>query len=307
MKKNLIKLFVVLGVFFMMGTAYAATCDISFSGNTTITEGDSTTIYVKVNSSDVVKGADLTYSNSGSITLSSAGAVNLSVMAQNGNRYVMYSADGVSSGSNIFKFDVKGASKGTGTISITNIETSIDNTTVVCSPKSINITVNEQAKEEVKENTPVANNNNTNNNNTTVKQEEKKEETKVVEKEKNEEPVISEAEKKYNKALELVKKAEKTKQLEDVNAAKKAVEELDMSDNKYKLLNRLLELMLSIKNDNTETNITTTGNGKELTTNASGTPISWMLLSIILIICLAIETIYLIVKDNKKKEEVKEV
>ena len=127
MKKTIIKLFLFIGIFFIANPAYAATCDISFSGNTSINEGESTTIYVNVSSSDLVKGADLTYSNSGNITLSSASAVNLSVMAQNGNRYIMYSADGVSSGNSIFKFDVKGTTKGTGTISITNIETTIDN------------------------------------------------------------------------------------------------------------------------------------------------------------------------------------
>ena len=177
---------------------------------------------------------------------------------------------------------------------------------------TVTINVTEPKKEEPAPSNNTNNNTNTNtntntnkNNNNNNKTEEKKEEPEVVEKELNEEPVISEAEKKYNKALDLVKKAEKTKQIEDVNKAREAVEELEMSENKYKLLNRLLTVMFNIEN-NSGAEKEETKDGTKITTNASGTSISWLFLSLVLLICLAIETLYIILFERRKKEEQKD-
>ena len=175
---------------------------------------------------------------------------------------------------------------------------------------TVTINVTEPKKEEPAPSNNTNNNTNNNNNNNkntnnNKKTEEKKEEPEVIEKELNEEPVISEAEKKYNKALDLVKKAEKTKQIEDVNKAREAVEELEMSENKYKLLNRLLTVMFNIENNN-KTEKEETKDGTKITTNASGTSISWLFLSLVLLICLAIETLYIILFERRKKEEQKD-
>ena len=164
---------------------------------------------------------------------------------------------------------------------------------------TVSINVVEPKKEEPK---PSNNTNtNTNKNNNTTNVEEKKEEPVVVEKELNEEPVISEAEKKYNKALDLVKKAEKTKQIEDVNKAREAVEELEMGEDKYNLLNRLLTVMFNIDN-NIKEEQEEINDGTRITTSASGTSVSWLFLSIVLLICLAIETLYIILFERRKKE-----
>ena len=169
---------------------------------------------------------------------------------------------------------------------------------------TVSINVTEPKKEEPAPSNNTNTNTNNNNNKKTTKTEEVKEEPVVVEKELNEEPVISEAEQKYNKALDLVKKAEKTKQIEDVNKAREAVEELEMSEAKYKLLNRLLTVMFNIDN-NVKEEIEEVKDGTKITTSAKGTSISWLFLSIVLLICLAIETIYIILFERKKKEEEK--
>jgi hypothetical protein len=77
-----------------------------------------------------------------------------------------------------------------------------------------------------------------------------------------------------------------------------------MGKDKYNLLNRLLTVMFNIDN-NIKEEQEEVKDGTRITTNASGTSVSWLFLSIVLLICLAIETLYIILFERRKKKEEK--
>ena len=290
MKKIIYSLILILGLFVIPGSVLAESCTSAITGNKEVKVGETTTVYVKVDASNAIKGADINFEVSGNIGLVSASPVGLNTMAQNGNRYILYSNNGVNAGSNIFAIKVKGTAKGTGTVKVSSLETTISDETVICSLTSATINVKEVEKKT------------TTNTNTvkpvTPKEEEKKEEVK--EETKPVEPVKTQEEIDYEKALELVKKAEKTKKKDDVNKAKEAIDKLKFSEKKYDLIERLFNITIEL--DDTGSTKTKTNDMTKLSTDVTG-GMSWFFLAVILLICLATETIYLMAKEVKKKNE----
>ena len=290
MKKIIYSLILILGLFIIPGSVLAESCTSAITGNKEVKVGETTTVYVKVDASNAIKGADINFEVSGNIELVSASPVGLNTMAQNGNRYILYSNNGVNAGSNIFAIKVKGTAKGTGTVKVSSLETTISDDTVICSLTSGAINVKEVEKKT------------TTNANTvkpvTPKEEEKKEEVK--EETKPVEPVKTQEEINYEKALELVEKAEKTKKKDDVNKAKEAIDILKFSEKKYDLIERLFNITIEL--DDTGSTKIKTNDMTKLSTDVTG-GMSWFFLAVILLICLATETIYLMAKEVKKKNE----
>ena len=174
---------------------------------------------------------------------------------------------------------VKALKKGTATITIKLTDVATYDREELTGARTVKITVTEK---KVAPTPPKA-------------EEPKKEEPKKEE--HKEEKNNNEEEDKYEKALKLVKKAEKTRKLDDVNKAKEAVNELEFSEKKYELLNRLYNIIIDMKQETKKA-----GNDmKDLSTDVTR-GMSWFFLSIILLICLFAETIYLIAKEVKKNE-----
>ena len=284
MKKIVLSLLLTLCLLVLPESVYAASCSSAITGTKSINVGGTTTLYVKVNASAGIKGADLNFAVSGNLKLVSASPVNLQLMGNDGSRYIMYAMNPVNSGSNIFAIKVKGTAKGTGTVSVKSLEATVDDQTATCTLASATVTVNEAPKKTTTT-TPA-----TTTPTTPTTPEEPKEEVKQVEvKDKD-----------YEDALRLVEQAEKTKKLADVKKAKEKVDELKFSEKKYDLTNRLYEIKIDLNDNSNLVN----GNNNDLTkitTDVTG-GMSWFFLAAVLLICLVVETIYLMVKESKKKE-----
>ena len=277
MKKIIYSILLILGMFLIPNSALAESCTSSITGNKTITVGGTTTLYVKVNTSNPIKGADIDFEVTGNLKLVSASPVGLNKMAQNGNRYILYSNNGVTG--NIFAIKVKGTAVGTGTVKVNSLETTIEDETVECSLTNAVITIKEQEKKVV----------------TTTTDDTKKTETPKEEVKKEEKTPVAT---KYDKALALVERAENTKKKADVIKAKAAVDELEFSEKKYNLMERLLKI-------NIETEVVKETESKNDMTQVSTdvtAGMSWFFLAIILLICLAAETVYMLFKEVKKNE-----
>ena len=285
MKKLIYSLLLILGIFIVPNSALAESCNCAITGNKSITVGGATTVYVKVNASNPMKGADINFEVSGNIALVSASPVGLNKMAQNGNRYILYSNSGVKGGSNIFAIKVKGTAVGSGTVKVSSLETTISDETVVCSLSSAVITVKEAPKKTTTPATPAANNDN--------KTEAPKEEKKEIKETK------TKAETDYDKALILVERAEKTRKKADVTKAKAAIDELEFSEKKYNLVERLLKI--NIESDGEAKGVKTSNDMTKVSTDVTQ-GMSWFFLAIILLICLAVETLYILFKEVKKNE-----
>ena len=283
-KLNLLIITLILCVF-TIPNVFAASATTQISGTNKITVGKTTTIHVKLKSSDLIKGADVTYKSSGNIKVTKVSiGSGLANMGQNGNRYILYSNSGIKSGSTILALTVKGTAVGKGTITVSKMEATVSGVTVNGGSKSYTITV------------VGATNNTTNNDNEEVKK-------KAEEENKTKEDDRKQAE---NNALELVEKAEKSLDDGDYQKAKKAVDALDSSSVKTDLLKRLEEVRFKIavnaevekkcgQKDNSNTQeCDDTCEVKECNSK------SWIVLCIILFICLLFETIYLITKLNRK-------
>lgn len=272
-------------------SVYAASGSTVMSGTNTIKVGKSTTIYVNVKSSEKIKGADITYKTGGNIKVTgiSIGS-GLSQMSKNGNRYILYSQNGVKSGSTILAITVKGTSEGTGTVSVTNLVATIGGGDVNCGARSYKITVNPAMTEEEKKAAEKA-----------------KEEAEKKAKEEAEKAAKEAAEKEEKRkqaikdAIEVVKKAETTLTESDYNNAVKAVNALDSGNEKNDLLKRLDDIRIKIavnkqcgaKNADSNTCDCNNKTGSKIT--------SWIILCAVLFICLAIETAYIITKKMMKK------
>ena len=133
-------LFILVLFMVLMPRVYASSVSTSLTGTNTIRVGNTTTIYVKLNSSGGIRGVDLTYSTSGNISVVSATVVGLTEQSRNGNRVLSYSQNALQSGSSVFAIKVKGTSVGTGTVSVSNVKATVDGETATGNNASITIT-----------------------------------------------------------------------------------------------------------------------------------------------------------------------
>lgn len=296
MKKINIFIITLLLCVFAIPNVFAASATTQITGTNKITVGKTTTIYVKLKASDLIKGADVTYKSSGNIKVTNVSVGNgLSKMGQNGNRYILYSNSGIKSGSTILALTVKGTAVGKGTITVSKMEATVSGVTVNGGSKSYTITVTEVKKKTLTEAEKKAKEE-------AAKKAEEERKAKEAEK-KAKEAAQKQAEK---DALELVEKAEKTLADSDYESAKKAVDALNDSDVKKDLTKRLQEVRFKIEvNKEVEKKCGNTNNqSKECKTECETRECnskSWIILCIILFICLLFETIYLISKLNKRE------
>ena len=294
--KRRVNLFILfISLMLVMPNVLAASGSTVMSGTSTIKVGKSTTIYVKVKSSDKIKGADVTYSTSGNIKVAGVSiGSGFQQMGKNGNRYILYSQSGVKSGSTVLAITVKGTKEGTGTVKVSNLIATIGGGDVNCGAKSYKITINPAMTEAEKK-----------------AAEEKKKADEEAAKKAAEEKAKKEAEEKAAReqalkdATALVEKAEKDLTDSSYDAALKAVNALSDSSEKESLLERLDAVRIKIavnkeceNKDNTTNSLTCDCNTKVASSSKS-----WIVLSIILLICLILETIYLIITKMKAKED----
>ena len=289
MRKKLSLLIITLILcVFTIPNVFAASATTQLSGTNKIKVGKTTTVYVKLKASDIIKGADVTYKTSGNIKVTKVSiGSGLSKMGQNGNRYILYSSDGVKSGSTILALTVKGTAVGKGTLTVTMLEATVSGVTVSGGSKSYTITV----VDDTTSSSNTTNKNTDDNKKTTTDDSNAKEEARK---------------KAENKAKELVEQAEKTLKDDDYDAAKKAVDALSDSTLKKDLTKRLDEVKFKIAvNKEVEKRCGNSNNTPEKCEDKCDetecNSKSWIILCIILFICLLLETIYLIARLNKKE------
>ncbi len=141
MKK--IGLFILtLCCFMFMPKVMAASASTVISGTNTVTVGSTTQIYIKLNSSANIEGADVAFSTSGNITVTNVqiGSGLRNMMDEN-NRYILYAQNPITSGSTLLVLTVKGTKVGTGTVNVTKLEATVSGETVYSNTASYNITV----------------------------------------------------------------------------------------------------------------------------------------------------------------------
>ena len=275
-----IKLFILLVLCLMiMPVVQAASANTVISGTNTVKVGKTTNIYVKLNSSAKIEGVDVTYSTSGNISVTNVSIANgFTTMGQNGKRYILYAMNPVPSGSTVLTLTVKGTAVGKGTVTVSNLEATVSGETVVGGSKSYTITVNPAKTEaEIK-----------------AEEEAKKE---AEEQAKREEEAGKAA---ILAATELVEKAEQTLLEADYNEALNKVNALASSSEKTELLNRLNEVKFKIAVNKECSNQDSVKCETCKETNDDAKP--WIVLSIILIIALIAETIYLVYAKTKKED-----
>lgn len=273
----------------------ASTASVSMSGTNTIKVGETTSIYVKMPASDLIKGVDITYQTSGNIAVTNVSAGSgLSVMAQNGTRYMLYSVNGVSSGSTVLVITVKGTGVGSGTVTVSNVEATVSDVTAYAGSNSYNITIKEQPKQPEKP-TP------TPSKPLTEAEKKAQEEAAKKAKEEAEKKAQEELKKAISNAEELVKKAEESYKIDDFNAANNAVAALKDSDEKTNLQKRLTELKNKLESKDRNCPEITDNTSCEECEKTSNT--SWIVLCIVLALILMIETGYLVYKKIKTNEE----
>ena len=307
------KIFFALLLFVVaMPYVKAATASTSLAGNNSIKVGDTTTIYVKVNSSSPLKGVDLTYSISGNISVVGTSPVSgMTVQSTNGSRVLLYSPSNVSSGSSVFAITVKGNSAGTGTVSITSLSATINEgdgvyETAYGNASSYTITV---TAPQPTNNTQPSNNSQTIKPQTTTKTQaqidaEKKaaeERAKALE-EKAKEEAEAKAKKEeenriaLNKATLLVEASEKSLLNDDYDAAYSAVNALEDSSDKTKLLERLEEVKFNIAvKESCDSNKAT-----ECKTNECNTSNGLLIVNVILMLVVIGEFIYIILRQKRE-------
>ena len=276
--KKLRYLFVLVLFLVVMPRVYASSVSTSLTGTNSIKVGNTTTIYVKLNSSGGIRGVDLNYSTSGNISLVSAVATGgMTEQSRNGNRVLLYSPNALSSGSSVFAITVKGTAVGTGTVTISRLEATVDGETAVGNSATYTITVN-KATTQTTPTKPSTENNKTE---TEAEKEAKKQA--------------------LNKATILVEAAERSLLNDDYEAALEAVKALDDSDEKTALLERLDEVrfQIAVKEACNSCKCEEPTIVEETENNDSG---KWGILSIVLLLVAIIEFIY-IVAMHKKKED----
>jgi len=256
---------IFLALMFMMFVPQvdASTVSASISGKNSVTVGSTVKIYIKANASDKIEGADVSFSTSGNISVTNVSVGSgLSTMGQDGNRYILYAANPLASGSTILILTVKGTAVGKGTITVNQLEATVSGETAYSGSKSYNITVKEKST------------------------------TTTPEKEDTEE--LS----KISKATTLVEAVEKSLLESDYNAALNAVKGLKDGTEKTKLLQRLEDVLFKIEVNKACTpceDVTCIE-----CEDCSAT--SWIILCIVLSACLLGESAYLVYTVNKKKK-----
>lgn len=294
MKKGFKSLLFLVLMLVMVPCVKAATASVSLNGNNSIKVGQTTTIYVKINASSSFRGVYLPFSVSGNISLVSNTATGgIEQKEIRDNRASLYTSGSIASGTNIYAITVKGTAQGTGTVSVSGVEVSVNTSddveTAVAGSSSITIKVNpRKTAEEIAAEKEAA-------------EKAAAEKAKAEEEAKKKAEEEAEAEKNaLNKAELLVAAAEKSLLDDDYNAALKAVNALKDSDEKTALLERLEKLKFDIAvhkacaNCNSEVKVI-----KEVDTSGST---KWIVLSIVLLLLAIAEFIYIIV--NRKKDEI---
>lgn len=272
MKK--VRLFILLvACMVFIPVVNAGSANTVITGTNTVNVGKTTEIYVKLNSSASIEGVDITYATSGNITVTNVSVADgFMSMGRNGNRYILYAMDPVPSGSTILVLTVKGNSVGKGTVSVSNLEATVSGETVVGGSKSYEITVKASA---------TGNTTNTNNKN----------EVDSLKKEDERKAAIA-------AATQLVEQAEASLTETDYAKALEAVNLLEDSDEKIELLDRLNDVKFKIAVSN-ECKTQETPKCEECKeTNDDAKP--WIILSIVLIISLILETVYLVYTKTRE-------
>lgn len=274
-----IKLFVLLVLCLMfMPVVHASTASTVITGTNNIKVGQTTSIYIKVNGSDNIEGVDVTYSTSGNISVTNVSvASGFAQMGKSGNRYILYAMNPVSSGSSVLVLTVKGTAVGTGTVTVNSLEATVSGETASGGSKSYQITVNPlKTAAEIK-----------------AEQEKEKKEEEDRKKQEEERKVALEA------ATKLVEKSEESLLEKDYDEALKAVDALVTSDDKTALLNRLndVKFKIAVNNECSNQNPIKCEECKDINDDAK----PWIVLSIILLVGLIIETIYLVYEKVKKE------
>ena len=281
MKKIKYLLILVLLMVFMP-KVYAASVSTSLTGTNTIKVGNTTTIYVKLNSSGGIRGVDLTYSTSGNISVVSAvTAGGLTEQSRNGNRVLSYSSSDVASGTSVFAITVKGTAVGTGTVTVSNLKATVSGETATGNNASITITVNPQKTQ------------------AEIEAEKKKaEEQKKLEEEKKKK---EEEENKIalSKATLLVETAESSLKDSDYDSALEAVNALVDSEDKTKLLERLDEVKFNsaVKKECNSCKC----DAKVIKEKDKSDSKKWIILNVVLILLSITEFIYIVA--TRKKED----
>ena len=278
MKKIIISILVTL-LFLPISVNAASGSTSLVASSTTVKVGKVTYVYVRLNSSHKIEGADVTYAVSGNISVSSVSVGNgLIKFAQDGKRYVLVASNPIASGSNLLVLGIKGTAVGSGTVTVTNLKATVDGQTIDGGSKSISIKVNPlkteaelKAEEEAK----------------------KKAEEEAKKKAEAEAKALSEA-------TELVVKAEKEETKENYDEALKKVNALASSSGKTDLLKRLevVKFNYSVKEacpkceECKQVECVEEKNNENL----------WIILCGVLVLSLVLETIYIVVnKDSKEK------
>ena len=285
MRKKISYCLIALVLFFASVPAvFAASGTTSITGTNTIKQGKTTQIYIRINSSAAIEGADVTYSTTGNISVTNVAiGSGFTKMGQDGRRYILYAQNPRPSGSAVLVLTVKGTAVGKGTVTVNRMEATVSGTTVNCGSKSYTITVTEAM---------------------TAAERKAAEEAakKAAEEQAKKEAARKEAEK---KALELVEKAEKSLSDSDYETALKAVNALENGGVKTDLLNRLNEVKFKIavkKECGSKQTAPSSPTDTCECGEAKGNTKSWIVLCIILFVCLLLETIFLITKLSKKED-----
>lgn len=265
MKK--LKLLGLILCLFFASTVNAATATTSMSGTSTINVGKTTTIYVKLNASDKIEGADITFETSSNLTVTKVAlGKNLTQVGKDGNRYLLYAKTPVASGSTLLAITVKGKSAGTGKVTVTKLDATVSGETVHSNSKTYNINI-----KKVNTTTPTDPEDPTN-------------------EDENDPQAVS-------NATILVEAAEKSLLQDDYNDALDAVNNLKDSTEKTALLNRLAAVKNKIDANKPVNNdkCPTCPECEE----SDNRP--WIIISIILLICTIGEGIILLFNSSKKE------
>ena len=282
-----IKLLIFIALCFMiMPCAYASTASTRITGNNTIKVGETTTLYVNVDSSGPIRGVDVSYSSSGSISVvSTSPDSGLVEQSRNGNRILLYTSGSVGSGSSVLKIVVKGDSVGQGVLSINRLEATVSGETAVSNSASITINVNPtktQAEIDAE--------------NRRAEERRQQEEEKRIEEEKKKAEEEEAKRIALSKAEKLVEAAEKSLMKDDYEAALKAVDALEDSDSKTKLLDRLYEVKFNMAVKEKCGNVKCEECVCKECKNSNGL----LILNIVLLLVVIGEFIYIIVRRNKE-------
>ena len=285
MKRIKLLIFIVL-CFIAIPSVYASSVSTKITGTNTIKVGNQTTLYVVLNASGGIKGVDLNYSTSGSISIVSTQALNgMEVQRNSGGRALLYSQNALSSGSSVFAITVRGNSVGTGTLTISRLEATVGGETAIGNSASIAVTVNpSKTQAEIDAENARAK---------AQREAEAKAREEAEAKAKEEEEAQRLA---LNKAKLLVEAAERSLLEDDYKAADKAVYALAESEEKANLVNRLYEVRINMLVKERCANC----QEKECVDKECKTSNGLLILNIILLLVVIGEFIYIIVKHRRE-------